>query len=166
MATPEPAKSVIVVEGNVGGSIVSGDNNFVVNTNNGTIIYKQSAPRVLARSMMPRGPRKPRSFIGRAKELNQLETWIAAGDPVLLSGPVGLGKTTLAKQAANGAAAASRPNGVMVLEGVDEAGRLLGFSDIVQRLFDAFFESDPRLKVDLAVARTYLSNLKPFVYLS
>jgi hypothetical protein len=166
MATSQPAEPVIVVQGNVGGSIVNGDNNFVVNTNNGTIVYKQSAPRVLARSMMPRAPRRPSRFIGRKKELEQLEAWIAQGAPVLLSGLAGLGKTTLAKQAANGPAAASRPNGVVFLEGVDEAGRLLGLADTVQRLFNAFFESDPPLKVDLAVARTYLSNLKPLVYLS
>lgn len=156
----------ISIGGNVDGNIVVGDNNFVVNNNHGTIIYKQAAARVQARGLTPKPPRKPRSFIGRQRELTQLENWIASAEPVIVYGHDGLGKTTLTKQAANSAAAASLPNGVVFLEGVDEAGQLLGLNDIVQRLFDALFESDPPLKVDLVTARTYLSNVRPLVLLN
>jgi hypothetical protein len=165
MAAPPLAASV-VVQGNVEGSIVYGDNNFVVNTNNGTIIYKQATPRVSARTVTPKPPRKPKSFIGRAKELAQLENWIAGNAPVLLSGQPGLGKTTLAKQAANGPAVLSMPNGVVFIESPDVDGKILGFDDVVQLMFDALFDSDPPLKVDVASARTYLSNVRPLVYLN
>jgi len=162
----QPIAPSITVAGNVEGSIVVGDNNFVVNTNNGTIVYQQAAPRVQLRGAIPQPPRKPRTFIGRARELAELESHIAASEPVILAGPDGLGKTSLAKQAANGPAARSQPNGVIFLEGVDETGATLGFGDLIQRLFDAAYESEPQLKVDLASARTYLSNLRPLVFLS
>jgi hypothetical protein len=162
----QPAAPSITVEGNVDGSIVVGDNNFVVNTNHGTIIYKQAAPRVQLRGSAPLPPRKPRGFVGRARELEQLEGWLSAGEPAYISGPDGIGKTTLAKQAANGQTASAAPNGILFVEGIDEAGKLLGLGDLVQRMFDALFESDPPLKVDLTSARTYLSNTRPLVLLS
>jgi hypothetical protein len=165
VTTPQSITPAVTVQGNVEGSIVVGDNNFVVNTNNGTIIYKQAAPRVMQRAMSPKPPRKPKSFIGREKELAQLEKWIAGGQPILLYGQPGLGKTTLAKQAANGPAANSQPNGVVFIEGVDEAGTLLTLEDLVQEIFDALFESEPPLKVDIVSARTYLSNVHTLVYL-
>jgi hypothetical protein len=166
MTEQQATSAAVYVSGNVTGTIIVGDNNLVVHDNHGTIIYKQAGPRVQPRNLSPKPPRKPRTFIGRQRELAQLEEWIAAGEPVILHGVDGLGKTTLSKQVANGPAAASQPNGVAFVEGVDEAGQLLGLNDIVQRLFDALFESDPQLKVDLVTARTYLSNVRPFVLLN
>jgi len=162
----QPAAPSVTVTGNVEGSIVIGDNNFVVNTNYGTIINKQATSRVQLRGSAPLPPRKPRRFVGRAREVAQLEVWIAGGEPAYVHGPQGVGKTTLAKQAANGQAAIAAPNGVLFLEGLDEAGKLLGLGDLVQRMFDALFESEPPLKVDLTSARTYLSNTRPLLLLS
>ncbi len=165
MATPQPAPS-ITVHGNVEGSVVVGDHNFVVNTNHGTIVYQQAAPRVQPRTMTPRPPRRPRGFVGRERELAQLESWIAGGEPVYLHGQPGAGKTTLAKQAANSPAAASQPDGVVFIEGLTETTASMKMGDLVQRLFDALFESEPHLKVDLDSARSYLSNRQPLVFIS
>jgi hypothetical protein len=79
----------ITVAGNVEGSIVVGDNNFVVNTNHGTIVYQQAAPRVQLREAMPQPPRKPRTFIGRTSELAQLEAgrFCRAGHSLWRVGP-------------------------------------------------------------------------------
>lgn len=162
----QPAAPSITVQGNVAGSIVVGDNNVVVNTNYGTIINQQAAPQVRRRSAVPQPPRKPRGFVGRTQELTQIEGWIASGEPGFLCGTAGLGKTSLAKRAANSAAARSQPDGVIFLQGVDQQGAALGFADLLQLTFDSAYETQPQLKVDLAVARTYLSSLRPLVLLS
>jgi len=153
----------ITVNGNVEGSIVMGDNNFVVNTNHGTILYKQAAPRVKLRDAMPQPPRAPRNFVNRVDELNQIEKWIQAREAITIYGEDGVGKSALIKKAAAGAAARQMPNGVLLMEGVDEDGNALGFDDVVQRMFDALYESEPPLKVNATTARTYLSNTKPLV---
>ncbi|MEJ2354244.1 MAG: NB-ARC domain-containing protein, partial [Anaerolineales bacterium] len=164
MATPVSSPA-ISVGGNVEGSIVIGDNNFVVNTNHGTIVYQEAKLQVRLRDMMPRPPRAPRSFLGRVRQLAEINDLILNHEPVLILGEEGMGKTYLIKKAANGEAAQAQPNGVVFLEGIDQAGAVLGWEDLVQRLFDAMFESDPPLKVTLASARTYLSNTSPLVLL-
>jgi|GEM_PF-2568028 len=158
---PEPVS--IQVGGNVAGSIVLGDNNFVVNTNHGTIVYQQAGPQVQARQFAAQPPRAPRGFVNRTEELARLQAWIAANEIVLLHGPDGMGKSALLKQAANSAAAKAMPGGVVLLEGVDLNGQTLGPDDVIQRLFDALFESNPPLKVNAETARTYLSNTRPLV---
>lgn len=158
---PEPVS--IQIGGNVDGNIVVGDHNFTVHTNHGTIIYQESAPQVRSRSFVPQPPRAPRGFINRSAELSKLESWIATNEPVLLHGPDGIGKSALLRQAANLAAAKAMPGGVVLLESVDVAGQAFGPDDVIQRLFDALFESNPPLKVDAVSARTYLSNTHPLV---
>jgi hypothetical protein len=155
----------ITVNGNVEGSIVVGDNNFVVNTNHGTIVYKQAAPRVKLREASPQPPRAPRHFVNRVDELNQIEKWIQAREAMTIYGADGVGKSALIKKAAAGDAASRMPNGVLLMEGVDEDGNALSFDDVIQRMFDALYESEPQLKVNATTARTYLSNTKPLVVL-
>lgn len=153
----------IQIGGNVEGNIVVGNHNFVVNTNHGTIVYKQAGPQVRLRQFSPKPPRPPRGFVNRSDELAKLESWITANEIVLLYAPDGMGKTSLLKQVANSKAAVAMPNGVILLESVDVDGQALGPTDIIQRLFDALFESNPALKVDSASARTYLSNTSPLI---
>jgi tetratricopeptide (TPR) repeat protein len=157
--------TTISVGGNVEGSIVVGDNNFVVNSNYGTLVYKQAAPQVRLRDMAPRPPRSQRAFVGRACELGEITEWVDKREPVLIEGMDGVGKTTLLRQVANSEAAKNQPNGVLYLEGVDQAGAVLGWDDLIQQLFDALFESDPPLKANFTTARTYLSNTTPLVLL-
>lgn len=158
-------KASIRVEGSVQGSIVVGDNNFVVNANHGTIIYKQAAPQVRLRQFSPQPPRAPRGFINRSAELSKLEDWIASNEIVLIHAPDGMGKTALLRQAANSEAARAMPNGVILLEPPGFESQSLGADDVFQQLFDTLFESDPPLKVDSVTARVYLSNTRPLVIL-
>jgi len=155
----------IQVGGNVEGSIVIGDNNFVVNNNHGTIVYKEAQPQVRLRSMAPKPPRAPRTFLGREREIAALTTLITDRVPVILNGTEGIGKSYLLKRVANEQAAQAFPNGVVFLEGIDPSGTALAWDDLQQLLFDALFESDPPLKVTFASARTYLSNTSPLVLL-
>ena len=165
MTTQTSSPTTIAVTGNVAGSIVVGDHNFVVNTNHGTIVYKHAGPQIKLREAAPQPPRAPRDFVGRSKELAELEAVIAAHEVALVYGPEGMGKTALMKKAANGEAARSSPNGVVIVEGADERGEALGLDDVIQRLFDALYESEPPLKVNATTARTYLSNTRPLVLL-
>lgn len=151
------------VSPNVPGQIFSGDYAFNVNNNYGTIIYKQSAPRVRLRSVAPQPPRKPRDFVGRTQELTQLDKSISAHEAVLVQAPDGFGKTALLKQAANGPAARILPQGVVLIESLDANGRPLGLDDLTQQLFDALYETEPPLKVTGLTARTYLSNTQPLI---
>ena len=157
-----PESVNIQIGGDVTGTIVAGDNNFVVNTNYGTIVHKQG-PQVRLSKFSPKPPRPSRGFVNRSDELNKLESWIAANEIVLLYAPDGMGKTSLLRQVANSKAGLARPNGVILLENADIEGQVLGPTDIIQRLFDALFESDPPLKVDTTSARTYLSNTRPLI---
>src|SRR5690349_9564072 len=161
MATP----ANIEVGGNVEGNIVIGNNNFVVNTNHGTIVFKEAPPQVRLRQFSPLPPRPPRGFVNRNDEQIKLESWIAAREIVLLYAPDGMGKTSLLKQIANSTTAQAMPQGVILLESIDVNGQALGPTDLIQRLFDALFESNPPLKVDATSARTYLSNTRPLVLL-
>lgn len=155
----------IRVEGNVEGSIVVGDNNFVVNANHGTIIYKQAAPQVRLRQFAPQPPRAPRGFVNRSAELSKLEDWIASNEIVLIHAPDGMGKSALLRQAARSEAARAMPNGIILLEPPGFESQSLGADDVFQQLFEALFESEPPLKVDSVTARTYLSNTRPLVVL-
>ena len=161
-AAPAPA---LTVAGNVEGDVIVGHHNFKVNTNYGTIVYQQAPPQVRQRDMAPQPPRAPRGFVDRAGEIGQLGRAIAAREAVTLFGPDGAGKSALLRQVAASEAARAMPHGVVLLESVDEAGQALGPADVVHRLFDALFESHPRLKVDATTARTYLSNTQPLVVL-
>ena len=160
-----PESVSIQVGGNVDGSIVVGDNNFVVNTNHGTILYQQAPPAVRARQFVPQPPRPPRDFLDRSAELAKLEEWIAVGKMVLLHAPDGMGKSALLRQSANTAAGKAMPSGVILLEAINMEGQTLGPDDILQNLFDALFESQPPLKVTSLSARTYLSNTRPLILL-
>ncbi|MEP6894103.1 MAG: hypothetical protein ABI986_00720 [Chloroflexota bacterium] len=155
----------VVVNGNVAGSIVNGDNNFVVNTNNGTIIRQDTLP-TQKRSLSPKPPAEPDGFVGRKRELKQVEDWVAQSKAVIIWGMDGIGKTSLIKEVANSESVMSWPDGVVYIDALDEEGNLLEFGDLIQRIFDALFESQPHQKVDLASARTYLSNTQPLVLLN
>ncbi len=158
---PEPA--IIQISGNVDGSIVSGGYSIVVNTQYGAIASRHSVMRINARSVPAAPPRPLRGFINRSVELGKLENWIFTSEVVLIHGPDGMGKSALLKQAANTPAARTMSGGVILLENIDLDGQALGLEDIVQRLFDTLFESEPPLKVDTNIATTFLSNTRPLL---
>src|SRR5512143_1714040 len=116
----------IQVGGDVNGDIIIGNHNFKVNTNYGTIVYNAPAePVIKRRDAKAQPPRAPLDFFDRAGELAQVEQLIRQGKPVAICGLDGTGKSALLRQAANGTAAHTLPDGVILLEGLDEQGRTL-----------------------------------------
>jgi hypothetical protein len=150
---------------NIGGDVVGRDK--IVNTTiYGAVINE--APRepvIKRRDAKPQPPRAPLDFFDRTGELAQVEQLITQGKPVAICGSDGAGKSALLRQAANGAAAHMLPDGVILLEGLDEQGHTLLPGDVIQRWFDAFYLSEPPLKVTSATAQPYLSQLRPLVLL-
>src|SRR5512143_813293 len=156
----------IQVGGDVNGDIIIGNHNFKVNTNYGTLVYNAAAePVIQRRAVKPQPPRAPLDFFDRTGELAQVEQLITQGKPVAICGLDGTGKSALMRQAANGAAAHALPDGAILLEALDEQGRTLQPGDMIQRWFDAFYLSEPPLKVTSASAQPYLSQLRPLVLL-
>jgi uncharacterized repeat protein (TIGR01451 family) len=164
----------IDVGGNVQGHITVGNENVVGNDNivlnvhdsHGAIVNVTQTPSVV-RPLSSRGQplRLLRGFTGRRDYLDQISGSIRSNEAVLVYGRDGIGKTSLLAQASNSDAALSKPEGVVALEGIDDEGRVLGKGDIIQRLFDALFESNPPLKVTSPTARPHLSNTQPLVLL-
>ena len=155
----------IQVSGNVAGSIVVGHHNVVVHNLIGTVINEAAAPPAVKLHDAPLPPRAPLDFVNRTGELAQLDQWISANEATTVYGLAGAGKTTLLRQSANGQAARAAPHGVVLLESIDFEGTLLKTDDVVQRLFDALYESNPPLKVTAATARPHLNRLRPLVIL-
>jgi hypothetical protein len=164
----------IDVGGNVQGHITVGNENVVGNDNvvlnvhdsHGAIVNVTKGALVVRPNTLHGQPlRLPRGFTGRRHHLDQIADHIKDNEAVLVYGPDGIGKTVLLAQASNGDAALSKPDGVVSLEGIDDEGKVLGKSDIIQRLFDSLFESNPPLKVTYPTARPYLNNTQPLVIL-
>ncbi len=152
------AERSVVVHGNVGGSIVVGDDNFVVHDNHGTIVVEKIQP-TRTRRPVAAPPRPPEPFVGRTAELAQLAAAIGARGAITISGGSGAGRTALMRAAANGSGTALA-GGVFRIDGVDDGGTALSTADLAQRLHDAAWETVPRAKVTLESARTELGQIE------
>jgi hypothetical protein len=157
----------IVVEGNVEGSIQIENKHIEVNADHGAVVnVYDTQPRVKKRDAIPQPVKPIRGFVNRVKELERLRQVISASEIALIYGVPGLGRSALLRQVANSPAAHALPDGVLYMEGVEETGLTLAPEDMVQRIFDKSFESEPELKVNFDVAQTYLSNLNALVILN
>ena len=157
----------VLVQGNVEGNIYVENKKMEVNADHGAVVnVYDGSPRIKKRGVVPQPTRPLRGFVNRSNELKQLEQIIKDSDVATVLGLDGIGKTALLKQIANSSATQSLPDGVLFIEGIDEKGQALGFEDVIQRLFDKSFESDPHLKVNFDTAQTYLGKLKSLVVLN
>lgn len=157
----------VAVKGNVAGGIQVTNKQMEVHADHGAVVNLYDAPpRVKKRDVVPQPTRPLRGFVNRTNELRRLDQMITANEAALICGMDGIGKSALLKQIANSEAARAMPDGVVFLEGIDEHGERLGPEDVIQRLFDKLFESEPRLKVNFDIAQTYLSNTRPLVILN
>ena len=159
------ATGAVAVAGNVGGSIINGDKNTVVNDNHGAIVFNEAPPPVKRKAAKLPAPREPLEFFDRIGELTQINQLIPNNKAVTIYGPDGAGKSTLLRKAANSQAARALADGVLFIEGIDVDGKVLGPDDVIQRMYDSLFESNPPRKVDATSARPDLAKTRPLVVL-
>ncbi len=150
---------------NIGGDVVGRDKIVSYTVYGATINEASREPVIKRRDVKPQPPRAPLDFFDRTGELAQVEQLIKQGKPVVICGSDGAGKSALLRQAANGSAAHKLPDGVILLEGLDEHGLTLLPGDVIQRWFDAFYLSEPPLKMTSTSALPYLSQLRPLLLL-
>ena len=102
----------------------------------------------------------PRDFpdlLGRDAEVHQTMTDLAAGSMVEFYGPAGSGKTSLLRNVANRAGAATGESVVHLADGGEP------LEDALQYLFDALYEADASLRPTDADLRRYLAPCRTVI---
>jgi len=104
-------------------------------------------------------PPCPTELLGRTTELEALTAPLQALHVVDLHGPDGSGKSTLAAAVAHRLDLNHFPDGVLFLTGHVE------HQDLLQALFDSFYQSSSPVKITARHVSTYLCNLRALVIL-
>ncbi len=155
----------IAVTGDNRGAIVVGDNNTVViNQPAGAVVLPPEPVRTTRRDEPVRlGPRPFPDIVDRAEEGARLQAALTTVPPAPADvfGPPGIGKTALLRHVCGGAAAqAPFRDGVVYLDAARQ-----GVDDVLQQLFQAFFETDRPFKPDETQLRKFLARTTPLVIL-
>lgn len=104
-------------------------------------------------------PPRPSLAINRDADLEALRRSITTRKVVDLHGPDGAGKSTLAAALIHDFDLNHFPDGVVFVTG------RIHHEDLLQSLFDSFYESDSPVKITLQQSYTYLHNLRALVIL-
>lgn len=104
-------------------------------------------------------PPQPALMLNRSTELETLRQSLIARGVVDLHGRDGAGKSTLAATLVHRLDLNHFPDGTIFVTGP------IRFPDLLQALFDSFYESDIPVKIALANTQTYLQNLRALVIL-
>jgi hypothetical protein len=104
-------------------------------------------------------PPRPPLAINRHAELETLRLSITTRKVVDLHGPDGAGKSTLAAALIHDLDLNHFPDGVVYVTG------RIHHEDLLQSLFDSFYESDSPVKITLRQSYTYLHSLRALVIL-
>ncbi|WP_157855760.1 ATP-binding protein [Streptomyces aureocirculatus] len=120
----------------VRGHVTIGDNNIVVSGDRSYVQVVNAAQRPVpaVREDVTLLPRRPRTAVGRERELEEIVRGLADHDAWQVHGPPGIGKSTLLRLTAHRLADEDRP----VLF-VDAAGRETG--DVLQDVFEACYDA-------------------------
>ncbi|HNH79592.1 MAG TPA: hypothetical protein PLD33_13165 [Anaerolineales bacterium] len=157
----------VSIGGNVTDSVlVFGNNNYVVkigDVNGGVvnIVKPSDKPKVSARPAPVMI--KPRAFPSLMDRVDEAETVKKAAElavPVSVWGKQGIGKTSFIRHLAHILPTNKYPNGVVYLNVSS-----LGHEDLLQALFDAFFESDNTYKPTTADILHGLQKISALIFL-
>ena len=120
---------------------------------------KKAADRIRPRYAPPRiRPRTVQGFLDRERELGLIGRALARGQIVDLHGPDGMGKTALISQAMRMQLPSAFPDGMVYLSGRQET-----YQDLLQDLFECFFQSDGHIKVTEDEFRRYLAGKRALI---
>ncbi|CCH32217.1 AAA ATPase [Saccharothrix espanaensis DSM 44229] len=123
------------VGGSTDGPVVAGSYNVVVDARHGSVVtVERERPAPVRRDRISVLPRRTREPLGREAEAAALTAAVAAEGLVRLCGPAGVGKSTLLRHVARGAA--SGPDGVVF---VSAAHRQV--ADLAQEVFEACYRT-------------------------
>lgn len=155
------------INGNVTDSVlVYGNDNFVVkigDVNGGVvnIVKPSDKPKFSPRpAPVVVKPRTFRGLLGRDQESDSVKKAAQNSTPVSIWGRDGVGKTSFLRHLAHTLDTGNFTNGIVFL---DVSG--LGYEDLLQALFDLFFDSDPTFKPNLAEISKALQNIKAIIFL-
>ena len=157
----------VSIGGNVTDSVVVlGNDNFVVkigDVNGGVvnIIKPSDKPKYSARSTpVTIKPRAFPSLLDRENEFELIKKSVHSSVPISVWGQQGVGKTSFIRQLTRTLDIGSFTGGIIYL---DTSG--LGYEDLLQALFDSFFESDSTYKPTTADIVRALQNIKALIFL-
>lgn len=106
--------------------------------------------------------RKPRTFLDRTSEIQRIDSDIQAGQPLILCGPEGIGKSTLIDQLTYIARFEQFTDGLYYLSARD-----LKLEDLLQCLFSAFYQiKDARIALpNRAQLQSHMRKIKALILL-
>ncbi|MCP2297411.1 hypothetical protein APR11_003846 [Nocardia amikacinitolerans] len=127
----------VSIGGSVAGQVVVGEHNVVINAHGSQVFVRDGPPPAVRRRSRPVGlpiPPPRGDMIGRLRELHGVATSLDRSVPVEISGPPGVGKTTLLRRFA-----ADRARGGHPVVYLSAAG--LAVEDLLQSLFEACYDA-------------------------
>jgi hypothetical protein len=165
MAQPFPPPNVEAhIGGDVSGQVAVGIGNLQIGSMHGGVVYQvalgqQIRPRPRPTPISLRPPPFP-GLLDRASEVDTAAAALGSALPVEFHGPGGIGKTALLRHLAHRSLGAPFPDGVVYL-----SARRQPLADLLQSLFNAFYESDVPLKPTEAQIRHVLQDKRALVIL-
>lgn len=164
MAQASAVEADIAIKGNVSGHVAVGNYNVQIQNSNGCVVNVAPPRDQPAYSMRPLPvhlrPRAFPSLLDRDREAESIKAAIQTSTPVSIFGEEGIGKTSFLRRLIHLPDLPSFPAGVVYLE---VSGR--GLEDLLQYLFDTFYESRLEFKPRDGEIRLALQKLKALVFL-
>ncbi|HEX9941485.1 MAG TPA: hypothetical protein VGG03_05685 [Thermoanaerobaculia bacterium] len=156
-----PTSIEALIEGGVSGQVAVGNYNVQIHAEHGAVVHfsQPPAPRLRPCPVLLR-PRPVRGLVDRQEDVTAALSAVESCLPVEVHGPPGIGKSTLLRHLANVADAGALPDGVVHL-----AARQQPAADLVQALFEAFYECDAPFKPSSTQARLLLRDRKALILL-
>ncbi len=152
-----------IIQGDVSGQVAMGSHITQIGSFHGILVNPPQAQQPTVRprpAPIALRPRPMRGFVDRESEVNVVHTACLKQPPVNVHAPAGMGKSSLLRHLAHHLPAAPFPDGILHLT---TQHTLL--PDLLQSLFDAFFESDTPFKPSPAHIRLALQSKQALVLL-